>query len=93
MIIPVENVEPKPKHLSWGQAGVLPLAAWTAYRALFTRGKLQPDQSVLIPGIGSGVATIMLLMAKAVGAHAIETSRSELKRRQAMELGADLAID
>ena len=83
----------KPKYLTWEEAGVLPLAALTAYRALFTRGKLQPHQSVLIPGIGSGVATFTLLMAKAVGAHVIVTSRSEIKRRQAIELGADLAID
>ena len=93
IVVPAENVEPKPKYLTWEEAGVLPLAALTAYRALFTRGKLQPHQSVLIPGIGSGVATFTLLMAKAVGAHVIVTSRSEIKRRQAIELGADLAID
>jgi zinc-binding alcohol dehydrogenase/oxidoreductase len=91
--IPAENVEPKPKHLSWEEAGVLPLAALTAYRALFTKGKLQPRQSVLIPGIGSGVATFVLFMAKAVDARVIVTSRSEMKRKRAMELGADLAID
>ncbi|OUM92067.1 zinc-binding dehydrogenase [Parageobacillus thermoglucosidasius] len=93
IIVPAENVEPKPKHLSWVEAGVLPLAALTAYRALFTRGKLQPHQTVLIPGIGSGVATFALLMAKAVGARVIVTSRSEMKRKRAMELGADIAID
>ena len=93
IVVPAENVELKPKHLSWEEAGVLPLAALTAYRALFTRGNIKPTQTVLIPGIGSGVATFALLMAKAVGARVIVTSRSELKRRQAMELGADLAID
>ncbi|MGO4888387.1 zinc-binding dehydrogenase [Anaerobacillus sp. MEB173] len=93
IIIPAENVERKPKHLSWDEAGVLPLAALTAYRALFTRGNLQPGQSVLIPGIGSGVATFVLLMAKAIDARVIVTSRSEMKRRQAIELGADVALD
>jgi zinc-binding alcohol dehydrogenase/oxidoreductase len=91
--IPADNVEPKPKHLSWEEAGVLPLAALTAYRALFTRAKLQPSHTLLIPGIGSGVATFVLLMAKAAGARVIVTSRSEEKCRKAIELGADLAID
>jgi zinc-binding alcohol dehydrogenase/oxidoreductase len=92
-IVPAENVEPKPKKLSWEESGVLPLAALTAYRALFTRGNVQPAQSVLIPGIGSGVATFLLLMAKAAGARVIVTSRSKEKCMKALELGADLAID
>jgi zinc-binding alcohol dehydrogenase/oxidoreductase len=91
--IPAENVEPKPSHLSWEEAGVLPLAALTAYRALFTRAKLKPSQTVLIPGIGSGVATFALLMAKAAGARVIVTSRSSVKCQSALEMGADLAID
>lgn len=92
IIVPAENVEPKPKYLSWEEAGVLPLAALTAYRALFTRGKLQTGQTVLLPGIGSGVATFILQMAKAAGADVYVTSRSEEKRKRALELGADLVI-
>ena len=92
IVVPSENVEKKPTHLTWKEAGVLPLAALTAYRALFTRGKLQTNQTVLIPGIGSGVATYVMLMAKAVGARVIVTSRSESKMRSALELGADIAI-
>lgn len=91
--IPAENVEPKPKHMTWEEAGVFPLAAITAFRALFTRGKLESQQTVMVPGIGSGVATFVLLMAKAAGARVIVTSRSEEKCRLALELGADLALD
>ena len=93
IVISAENVEQKPEALTWEEAGVLPLAALTAYRALFTRAKVQPGQTVLIPGIGSGVATFMLQMAKAVGAHVYVTSRSEFKRKKAEELGADKTID
>ncbi|TLS38163.1 zinc-binding dehydrogenase [Pseudalkalibacillus caeni] len=93
IVLPEENVEPKPQALSWEQAGVLGLAGLTAYRALFTRGKLKKGQTVLIPGIGSGVATFLLQYAKAAGANVIVTSRSEQKRNHALELGADLAID
>lgn len=93
ILIPSDNVEPKPTHLSWAEAGVLPLAALTAYRALFTRGKVQSGEHVLVPGIGSGVATFVLLMAKAAGARVTVTSRSAAKRERALELGADTAID
>ncbi|OXS77983.1 zinc-binding dehydrogenase [Domibacillus enclensis] len=91
--VPAENALPKPKHLSWEEAGVLSLAALTAYRALFTRGKVKPGMKVLIPGIGSGVATFLLQFAKAAGAAVYVTSRSKEKRQKALELGANKAID
>ncbi|MYL35178.1 zinc-binding dehydrogenase [Pontibacillus yanchengensis] len=91
--VPADNVEPKPEHLTWEEAGVLPLAGLTAYRALFTRAKVQSGDTVLLPGVGSGAVTYLLLFAKAIGARVIVTSRSEYKRNKALELGADLAID
>ncbi|MEW9501106.1 zinc-binding dehydrogenase [Jeotgalibacillus marinus] len=93
IVLPVDNIVPKPSHLDWEEAGVLSLAALTAYRALFTRGKIKPDMKVLIPGIGSGVATFLLQFAKAMGANVTVTSRSEEKRAKALEMGADRAID
>lgn len=93
IVLPAENVLPKPAHLTWEEAGVLSLAALTAYRALFTRGGVQAGMTVLIPGIGSGVATFLLQFAKAAGATVYVTSRSEEKRAKAIELGADKAID
>jgi zinc-binding alcohol dehydrogenase/oxidoreductase len=93
VIVPAINVEPKPQHLTWEEAGVLPLASLTAYRALFTRGQLRKGEHVLIPGIGSGVATYVLAMAKAAGAKVTVTSRDETKRKDALRLGADTAID
>ncbi|WP_042348713.1 zinc-binding dehydrogenase [Bacillus massiliigorillae] len=93
IVVPVENVYPKPSHLNWEEAGVLSLAALTAYRVLFTRAKVSHNMKVLIPGIGSGVATFLLQFAKAAGATVYVTSRSEEKRQKAMELGADFTID
>lgn len=93
IVISADNVEPKPASLTWEEAGVLPLAALTAYRALFTRGKIQAGQTLLLPGAGSGVVTFILQMAKAVGARVIVTSRSAEKREKARQLGADLTID
>lgn len=93
VVVPVENVAPKPEHLSWEEAAVLPLGALTAYRALVTRGQVQSGQTVFIPGIGSGVATLLLQMAKAKGARVIVSSRSSEKLKHALDLNADRVVD
>ncbi|MEW8986993.1 MAG: zinc-binding dehydrogenase [Bacillus sp. (in: firmicutes)] len=93
VVVPAENAVKKPAYLTWEEAGVLSLAALTAYRALFTRGKIKAGMNVLIPGIGGGVATLMMQFAKAVGATVYVTSRSKDKCEKALELGADKAFD
>ncbi|MGJ7919457.1 zinc-binding dehydrogenase [Neobacillus sp. LXY-4] len=93
VVVPAENAFKKPEYLTWEEAGVLSLGALTAYRALFTRGKLKAGMKVLIPGIGSGVATLLLQFAKAAGAIVYVTSRSKEKCATALKLGADKAFD
>ena len=92
IVLPESQVERKPEQLSWDEAGVLGLAALTAYRALITRGNVQPDDTVMLPGIGSGVLTFALKFAKAIGARVIVTSRSEEKLEEAKKRGADRGI-
>lgn len=91
--IPAENVFPKPPRLSWEQAGALPLAGLTAFRALHSRAQLRSGETVLILGIGGGVATFALHLAKAAGARVIVTSSSDDKLAKAAELGADAGIN
>lgn len=93
IIISENNVEPKPPHLSWEEAGVFSLAALTAYRALFTRANLRASDTVLLPGAGGGAVTFLTMFAHAIGARVIVTSRSEEKGKKARDLGADVAID
>lgn len=93
IVIDAKQIAEKPHHLTWEEAGVLPLGALTAYRALFTRGQLKEGETVFIPGAGSGVATFLVQMAKAYKAKVIVSSRTVEKRNKALELGADLAID
>ena len=93
IVLSVEQIEKKPDHLSWEEAGVLALAGLTGYRAVFTKGNLKAGETVFIPGAGSGVATYLISFAKNIGARVIVTSRSEEKRKQALRLGADLALD
>jgi zinc-binding alcohol dehydrogenase/oxidoreductase len=87
----------KPDHLSWAEAAALPLAGLTAYRALFSQGGLQrdssSDQTVLITGIGGGVATFALQFAVAAGAKVLVTSSSAEKIERAVSLGATAGAD
>jgi zinc-binding alcohol dehydrogenase/oxidoreductase len=90
--VPAENVFPKPSHLSHEESAAVPLAALTAYRALFTRGQLREGETVLVTGIGGGVATFLVQMASAAGATVFVTSGSEEKIERAKELGAEGGI-
>ncbi len=91
--IPAENVFPKPGRLSWEEAAALPLAGLTAWRALMSRCALAAGETVLILGIGGGVATFALHLAKAAGARVIVTSSSDEKLERAGELGADGGVN
>ncbi len=85
---PAKYIHPKPKHLSWEQAAALPLAALTAYRAVFTKANVRAGESVLITGIGGGVALFALQFAIAVGAKVFVTTGSAEKIQRAIALGA-----
>lgn len=88
IVVPAECAVDKPPHLSFEEAAALPLAGLTAYRALMTRGRLRPGETVLLPGIGSGVQTMALMLAVSQGAKVIVTSGSEEKLARARSLGA-----
>ncbi len=86
--LPIENLYPKPAQLSWEEAAAFPLAALTAYRALFGRARLTSDESVLVLGAGSGVSAFAVQLAAQVGARVLVTSSSQEKIDRAVELGA-----
>ena len=86
--VPTSQLHAKPTHLDWRHAAALPLAGATAYRALFTQGRLQAGETVLITGIGGGVATLALQFAVAAGAEVWVTSSSPEKIERAASFGA-----
>ena len=88
VLVPTDQLHPRPTHLSWEQSAALPLAGVTAFRALFTRGMCRADANVLITGIGGGVATFALQFAVARQAHVYVTSSSAEKIERAVALGA-----
>ena len=86
--VPVEQLAAKPAEFSFHEAAALPLAGLTAYRALFSQGNLQEQETVLITGIGGGVAVMALKLAAASGAKVLVTSSSPEKIARAVSLGA-----
>lgn len=93
VVVPVENLAPKPAHLEFLHAASLPLAGLTAWRALFTQGRLAAGETLLLPGIGGGVAGMALEFAKRAGVRVIVTSSSDDKLAKATAQGAHLAVN
>jgi zinc-binding alcohol dehydrogenase/oxidoreductase len=91
--VPATNVYPIPDGLSFEEAAAFPLVFETAYRMLVTRAGLREGEWVLLWGIGSGVSTAGLAIAKALGARTIVTSSSDAKLARAVELGADATVN
>jgi NADPH:quinone reductase-like Zn-dependent oxidoreductase len=82
----------KPKSLHHVRAAAVPLAALTAWQALFDAGQLKRGQRVLIHGGSGGVGHVAVQLAKWKGAHVLATASTknlELLR----ELGVDEPID
>jgi NADPH:quinone reductase-like Zn-dependent oxidoreductase len=91
--VPAACVHPKPAHLDFKSAAALPLAYVTAWRMLMTRARLAPGETLLIHGIGGGVALAGLQIAKLLGAEVIVTSGSQEKLNRARSLGADSVVN
>ena len=91
--VPATNVHPIPEGLSFEEAAAFPLVFETAYRMLVTRAGLREGEWVLAWGIGGGVSTAALAIAKALGANVLATSSSDAKLELARELGADATVN
>lgn len=90
--VPRRNLIAKPSSMSFEEAACLPTAWLTAYRMLFTRASLRPGDTVLVQGAGGGVATALIVLARAAGLRVWATSRDAAKRERAVELGAHEAF-
>jgi NADPH:quinone reductase-like Zn-dependent oxidoreductase len=88
VVVPAQNVAPKPARLSWEEAAAVNLGGLTAWRAAVTCARAGPGQTLLVTGAGSGVATFLVQIAVALGARVFVTSSSERKLERARALGA-----
>ena len=92
-VVPARNLFPIPEKLSFEQAAAFPLSYQTAWRLIVGRGAVRPGDTVLIHGVGGGVAWAALEIALLAGARVIATTSSEAKAEEAREAGAELVID
>jgi NADPH:quinone reductase-like Zn-dependent oxidoreductase len=79
--------------LTFEQAAAFPLTFETAFRMLVTKAGVRDGESVLIWGIGGGVALAAFEICRALGARPIVTSSSPEKLERARALGAEAAVD
>ena len=91
--VPAEQVYRLPDEVGFEAAAAFPLVFETAYRMLATKAQLREDEWVLVWGIGGGVATACLAIAKALGARVVATSSSDDKLERARDLGADATLN
>jgi NADPH:quinone reductase-like Zn-dependent oxidoreductase len=91
--VPRRNLLAKPAELSFAEAACLPTAWLTAYKMLFSRSGTKPGDTVLVQGAGGGVATAAIALARAAGLQVWATSRSDEKRKRALDLGAHAVFE
>jgi zinc-binding alcohol dehydrogenase/oxidoreductase len=91
--VPRSNVYPIPDGVSFEEAAAFPLVFETVYRMLVTRAGLQAGEWVLVWGVGSGIGSAALVIARALGARVIATSSSDAKLELARGLGAEAVVN
>src|ERR1700724_677573 len=86
-------VVPVPAGISMRDAACAPIAFATVEHMLFDNAKLQPGETILVHAGGSGIGTVAIKMAKAIGATVIDTVGDDAKAEKAKALGADHIIN
>lgn len=82
-----------PANVSLRDAACTPITMATVQRMLFDNAQLCPGETVLVHAAGSGIGSVAIRMAKAIGARVIATAGNDGKCQKALALGADHAIN
>jgi NADPH2:quinone reductase len=91
--VPAEQVLPIPAGWSAVEAATLPENLFTVYDNLVTRGNLKNGENVLIHGGTSGIGSMAIMLARALGAIPIATAGTDEKCEACLKLGAARAIN
>jgi alcohol dehydrogenase len=86
-------VIPVPAGVSMRDAACAPIAFSTVEHMLFDNAKLQPSETILVHAGGSGIGTVAIKMAKAIGCTVITTIGDDAKAAKVKALGADHIIN
>jgi NADPH:quinone reductase-like Zn-dependent oxidoreductase len=88
-----DNVLPLPDRVSFEEAASFVLTNMTAWRMVVTQGQVRPGQDVLVIGVGGGVSSTAVQIARLCGARVIVTSSDDAKLEKARALGAEVGIN
>jgi NADPH:quinone reductase-like Zn-dependent oxidoreductase len=88
-----DNVLPLPATVSFEDAASFILTNMTAWRMVVTQGQVRPGQDVLVIGVGGGVSSTAVQIARLCGARVIVTSSDDAKLEKARALGAEVGIN
>ncbi len=91
--VPAVNLLPMPAGLTVEQAAAYPLVSVTAWHMVKTLANVQPGETVLVMGAGSGVGSMGVQIARLLGARVLSTVGTDDKRERAEMLGADVVIN
>ncbi|MEZ6015807.1 MAG: zinc-binding dehydrogenase [Planctomycetota bacterium] len=93
VVLPERFVRPLPAGLDPVTAAAAPLVFLTAWGMLHSRARMQPGETVLVLGAGSGVGSAGIQLARRHGCRVLTTAGSEEKRALGVSLGAEVALD
>jgi len=93
LVVPRQNIAPYPGELGFPEAAASLLTFLTAWQMLVDKAAVQPGETVLVHGAGSGVGVAAVQIARLWGARVIATAGSDEKLARARELGAEEGIN
>ncbi|WP_133911003.1 NAD(P)H-quinone oxidoreductase [Streptomyces sp. NBC_00582] len=91
--VPAGQLLPVPEGVDLRQAAALPEVTCTVWSNVFMVAQLRPGETLLVHGGSSGIGTMAIQLAKAVGARVAVTAGTKEKLERCAELGADILID
>ncbi|WDM11281.1 NAD(P)H-quinone oxidoreductase [Streptomyces lavenduligriseus] len=91
--VPAGQLLPVPEGLSLRQAAALPEVVCTVWSNVFMVAHLRPGETLLVHGGSSGIGTMAIQLAKALGARVAVTAGTKEKLERCAELGADVLIN
>jgi len=87
-----DAIAPKPESINFEEAAAIPIAALTAWQAIFDLANLSSGQRILITGAAGGVGSMAVQLAKAKGAFVVGTASGK-NEQYVRDLGADEFVD
>jgi len=90
--VEARNLAPLPGDVEFKVGASLPISGLTAWQGLFEHGRLQAGQSIIAHGAAGAVGSMVVQLAREIGAHVIGTGRAA-DRQKALDFGAQEFVD